>query len=129
MPNKVIMMFEQDAKPAELVDLERRDEVRNIAKHLWNGKVHYNSTHVYAPSFPDVEEVYRKAGRVVLERPGKQTVKEVPDVQEDTKSEPHWSDLNSPEMRALAENYTDEPVKNKKQAQEILTQVESEGLL
>lgn len=44
-------------------------------------------------------------------------------------TEPHWSELSWPKMRSLATEFTEDPVKSKDQAKEILEKAESEGKL
>ena len=42
-------------------------------------------------------------------------------------SEPHWSELSWPKMRSLATKFTEDPVKSKDQARDILLDAEAEG--
>lgn len=114
------------------------------------------STAVYAPNHPKIEEAYVKAGKVAWRPEGNIKVVTVneevlepvedptttfgePDMEPDTRPDPseveqpldqkNWRDLSWPKMRSLATDFTDEPVKSKDQAKEILEQAESEGKL
>lgn len=57
----------------------------------------------------------------------KEPVSDAEDVSEGTATEDHWSELSWPKMRSLATTFTDEPVKSKDQAKEILAEAESAG--
>jgi len=46
---------------------------------------------------------------------------------EASSDETPWRDLSWPKMRSLATNYTDEPIKSKQSAQDVLEKAESEG--
>ena len=113
----------------------KRDGVRDIF------------THVYAPDFPAIEKAYKAAGKEVFRPEGSvsqkpveteekvaqkpvNTIEEVPQKPVETEEgKADWTELGWVEMRSLATKYTDEPVKNKSQAKEVLEQAEKDGLL
>jgi len=102
-------------------------------------------THVYAPDFPEIENAYKKASKIVyrpevstdttqrsscdkeeeIEEKPTETNKE--DKQNGEDNTEHWSNLSWIEMRSLAAKYSDKPIKNKKIAEEVLKQAETEG--
>lgn len=108
---------------------------------------------VYAPNNPKIEDEYIRAGKiawrpegepeqtVVVDDVPEQVVEENPEVpvsevseetvsevvEEEKSVEGHWSELSWPKMRSLATEFTDEPVKSKDQAKEVLEQAEAEG--
>lgn len=90
---------------------------------------------VYSPSFPEVEEAYRKAGAEVLrvdaepsvEDPAQDNLQE-PEKPSDDVSE-DWRNLSWPKMRGLANKFSEEPVKSKAEAVEVLEGAEEEGKL
>lgn len=120
---------------------------------MWDGKVLSRYTHVYAPDHPQIEAAYEEKGKGIYRpdgevsepaptptptpeptpEPASEDADDTPDEDEgdDTESdvEPHWRDLTWAKMRSLATQYTDEPVKSKDQAIEVLEQAESEGKL
>lgn len=130
-------------KQGEEVPFEKEKGVtyRHFQKHLWNGSAKHDATHFYAPSFKDVESVYEKAGKAsYLAEPRVEVEKEEPvredmtfsqdvdaDVEVEDVKEKHWSQLSWPKMRSKATELTDEPIKSKDQAKEILEKAESEG--
>lgn len=122
----------------------------------WKGDVRHNIDAIYAPSFPNIEDVYKQAGREVYRpevtvhtRTSHPTKTGEQIDQENDPSEPkvsqsytmtqeddgetkiddveHWSELSWPKMRSRATAFTDEPIKSKEQAKEILAKAESEG--
>lgn len=112
---------------------------------------------VYAPNRPKIEDEYVKAGkiawrpeqRVVVDDVPKQTEEniktpvseeessdavhkeqgQIGQEEEKEQVESHWSELSWPKMRSLATEFTEDPVKSKDQAKEILEKAESEGKL
>ena len=131
-------------KRGEDVPFEKEKGVvyRHFEKNLWNGRAKHDATHFYAPSFKDVSEVYGKAGKQEYGAKPKVEVKKEEPVREamtfsqdidvdvevgDVQESKHWSELSWPKMRSLATDFTDEPIKSKEQAKEILAQAESEG--
>ena len=76
--------------------------------------------------YNDLEQVDRNPDDV-SEKESVSDAKEHP--QDAPETEDHWSQLSWPKMRSLATEFTDEPVKSKDQAKEVLGQAESEGKL
>lgn len=126
-----------------------------------------NFTHVYAPSYPHIEQAYEKAGKsifrldekdvpktpeikreeIIVQDEPEQTVSEDFDIgaevidttlgkesEEYASDEPipapsQWRELSWPKLRSLAKHYTEEPVKSKEQAEEIMLEAESANRL
>lgn len=93
---------------------------------------------VYAPSYPNIEKDYEKLGKKIFRKSSTDTSSESVSTEEvdavtegkeepETQQEVHWSELSWPKMRSLATNFTDEPIKTKEQAQEILSKAEQDG--
>lgn len=113
-------------------------------------------THVYAPSYPHIEQAYEKAGKSIF-RLDEKDIPKAPEIkreeitiQDETISEDfdveaevvdtapseeseippsQWRELSWPKLRSLAKNYSDEPVKSKEQAEEIMLEAESNNRL
>lgn len=114
-------------------------------RRFWDGGFRFNADAVYAPDYPEIEEVYKASGRRVYRpevqpAPTTQPVDEKPAGEPVTASEDedqgepedtpmNWRDLSWPKMRSLAKQFTDEPIKSKEQAEEILIAAEGEGKL
>jgi len=109
-------------------------------------------THVYAPDYAEIENAYKKAGKIVFRPEGatdktqsvsynqEKDATENPvevDSEEDKQNAEdnadnsdnarHWSSLSWIEMRSLAAKYSDKPIRNKKIAEEVLKKAEAEG--
>lgn len=98
---------------------------------------------VYAPSYPHIVEAYEAAGKVVYQAPvavqeGVQEAVSTPeapvedveqDVEPSNEAEADWRDLGWPQLRSKATAFTEDPIKSKQQAIEILEQAEQDGLI
>ena len=109
---------------------------------LWTGKVRPRYDAVYAPDYPHIEEAFRKAGRKIYRpddnsggdvQPVVQTSEPVQVVESEEEPqkvdevETTWRNLPWPQLRSKACEHTDEPVKSKEQAIEILEKAEFDG--
>lgn len=143
---RVIVSFATKDELADVLITNKADEVRHMARNMFDGRVFNRATHIFSPHSKEIEDVYAKAGKRVVRKqeepkpePKVETTREgmtssqdtgvdveVEDVQEEKK---HWSELSWPKMRSKATEFTDEPIKSKEQAKEILEKAESEGKL
>lgn len=106
---------------------------------LWDGVIKANHDAVYAPDYPHIEAAYKAAGREVYrpdgvvqdqaEKPTGEPVESANVIIEEDVQETPWRELPWPLMRSKATGFTDEPVKNKDMAIEILERAEDEGKL
>ena len=122
---------------------------------LWSGKVLSRYTHVYAPDYPKIEQAYLDAGKAVYRKEGQEEVvpkkepqKKEPeqpvnetstdtpeesaqeansDTTEEANDDTNWRELGWNKLRGLAGEFTEEPIKSKEQAIEVLEQAEAEG--
>lgn len=147
-PKHIVVFTSKDESP----------EFPKSSKIEWSNPYYYvqprdKADAVYAPNNSKIEDEYVKAGKVAW-RPSKDVSEapKEPDMEPDTRPDPSaveapvdapeaseepgqttgqedWRDLSWPKMRSLATQFTDEPVKSKDQAREILEQAESEGKL
>lgn len=110
---------------------------------LWDGKMRPLNDAVYAPDFPHIEKAYKDNGKIVWRPEGSVTndtlEKSIADIpvqnskesakDEEEEVETSWRGLPWPQLRSLATQFTDDPVKSKDQAKEILEQAETDGKL
>lgn len=109
---------------------------------LWDSKIRPIYDAVYAPDYPHIEEAFAKAGVKAWRPDGGVTNKQLEEsiasipVQDSKESSEdidalakEWRNLPWPQMRSRATEFTDEPIKSKEQAKEILEKAESEGKL
>lgn len=83
----------------------------------WGNIVRQTFTHVYAPSFPNIESAYEAVG-IKVWRP-EATQEPVVEVVEE-QPEQDWRDKSAAELKEIASGYTFDEVKTKKQAIEVL---------
>lgn len=80
---------------------------------------------------------FKGVGEVVVGEPSKEELQELVDGQKSVPAElameesftNEWRSLSWPKMRSMATEYTEEPIKSKAQAQEVLEQAEKDGKL
>jgi hypothetical protein len=146
------MKFKNKIIAFQNIDLGKEWSVTRSNPSFWKRDgVRDVFTHVYAPDYPAIEKAYKDAGKEVY-RPEGNTSQEAVEKAESVSEEPvedfevgvpsygeeeepveaeqgDWAELGWVKMRSLATKYTDEPVKNKKQAKAVLEQAEKDGLL
>lgn len=122
--------------------------VKEFSNPRFYDKPRHNADAVYAPNNKNIRDDYAAAGKIVwgeeesVSEPVQEPVEETPEPEvtvteepatespeeaEEPLTEPHWRDLSWPKMRSLAKYFTDEPIKSKDQAIEVLEKAESEG--
>ena len=101
---------------------------------LWKGNVRPIYDSVYAPDYPHIEEAFRKAGKQVYRPdntpdPVPQSVEQVKEDDENPVDDigDTWRNLPWPQLRSKATEFTDEPIKSKDQAIEVLEKAEFDG--
>jgi len=107
---------------------------------LWDKKIRPIYDAVYAPDYPHIEAEFERVGVKAWRPEGGVSNKELQNsvadtvVQESKESSEdidalskEWRNLPWPQMRSKATAFTDEPIKSKEQAKEILEKAESEG--
>ena len=125
-------------RPTRLVNFEK--ETLNLDKEefiVFHSNAQFFSSArpkfdaVYAPSYPHIEEAYKKIGRKVWRPETKKKEKAVEEpVQVNYEEEStDWRDMKWPKLRSYAKNFTDEPITSKEQAEEIMAKAEEEGKL
>lgn len=125
MPNRPtrLVNFEK-----ETLDLDKKEFIVFHSNAQFFSAARPKFDAVYAPSYPHIEEAYKKIGRKVW-RPEK--VEETPQepVQTDEEESTDWREMKWPKLRSYAKNFTDEPITSKEQAEEVMTKAEEEGKL
>lgn len=136
-----ILVYEND-KISENIDRDKLIITNSNPKFFYKDGVRNKFTYVYAPSYPEIEEAYEKAGKKAY-RDGANDTKPKPEPEVETSTqtdsqepvsdseqedEPkHWSELSWPQMRSKASNFTDESINSKDKAMEVLQLAEEEG--
>lgn len=123
----------------ELIELDKKQyDVKKTNPKYWKQDgVRKNFHFFYAPNHPEIIVAYEAEGmkQLVMETPKVvETVPERPirDAEQASGQEEvqtPWRDLSWPLMRSKATEFTDEPIKNKEMAVQVLEQAESEGKL
>lgn len=113
----------------ETLDLDKKEFIVSHSNAQFFSAPRPKFDAVYAPSYPHIEEAYKKIGRKVW-RPEK-AVESVPQepmevVEEQTTD---WREMKWPKLRSHAKNFTDEPITSKEQAEEVMLKAEQEGKL
>ena len=133
---RVIVAFATKDELTDVLITNKSDEVRFMARNMFDGRAFNRATHIFSPHSKEIEDVYAKAGKRVVRKqealgPKVEKFEDMAspeDVKaEDVQESKHWSELSWPKMRSLATDFTDEPIKSKEQAKEILEKAESEG--
>ena len=126
---------------------------------FWNGVPRPIHDAVYAPDYPEIERVHEEHGKVIwrpdetVEEKGdvqsdeRIVVDDVPNMdnphaveivaaeevnQEEIEApidQYNWRELSWPKLRSLATEFTEDPIKSKAQATEVLEQAERDGKL
>lgn len=126
---RVIVAFATKDELDAVLITNKSDEVRYMARNMFDGRLFNRATHIFSPHSKEIEDAYAKAGkRVVRKQEEVEPSSEPKTSTEKVEDKPkHWSEMSWPKMRSLATNYTDDPINSKEQAKEILAQAESEG--
>lgn len=124
----------------EAIDLDRKDyEVKKTNPAYWHlDGVRKNFHFIHAPSYPEIVKAYADEGIGQLEtgeikvesEPQPESSPETPETDtEEVSEEKPWRELSWPKMRSKAAEFTEEPIKNKDMAIEVLEKAEQEGKL
>lgn len=118
------------------IELPVGAKVHRSNPRLWDGVIKASHDAVYAPDYPHIEAAYEAAGKVVYRpkgdsQPKQEKPAEEPVVAEEEEivEETPWRELPWPIMRSKATEFTEEPIKNKDMAIEVLEKAEQEGKL
>lgn len=111
-------------------------EVRRSNPNYWKADGVRTTDAVYAPSYPEIESAYEKAGVTVYRIDETEPVEnDIPDTLTDSENEDKapvdkdYESMSAADVKSIASQYTDEVVTTKAQGLVVIKQAQDEGKL